>query len=155
MREGTAEGRRGTEPPAAAHAASERLSCDVAVVGSGFAGSLAARVLRRLGREVILVERGRHPRFALGESSTPLAALSLEDLAGRYGLADLRALAAHGRWIESHPHLRRGLKRGFTFFGHRAGEAFTADGAGCWWRPAPPTAWPTATGCARTSTTTW
>src|SRR5262245_60355627 len=104
----------------------ESFTCDVVVAGSGFAGAIAARVLRRLGREVVLLERGRHPRFALGESSTPLAAISLESLAERYGLADLRALAAYGRWLEAFPHLQRGLKRGFTFYGHRVGESFAA-----------------------------
>jgi FADH2 O2-dependent halogenase len=51
----------------------ERLDTDVAVVGSGFAGSLVALALTRRGRRVVLVERLRHPRFAIGESSTPLA----------------------------------------------------------------------------------
>jgi FADH2 O2-dependent halogenase len=53
---------------------------EVAVVGSGFAGSLMARVLATLGYDVVLLERGTHPRFAIGESSTPLANLSLERL---------------------------------------------------------------------------
>ena len=95
---------------------------DVAVVGSGFAGSILARVLARLGLSVALIERGRHPRFALGESSTPLAALALERLARRYDLPDLHALAAWGRWTRTFPHLLRGLKRGFTFYPHRPGE---------------------------------
>lgn len=94
------------------------MSCDVAIVGSGFAGSILARVLAAAGRRVLLVERGRHPRFALGESSTPLAAASLERLAARFDLSDLGALAAYGRWTASLPHLRRGLKRGFTFYHH-------------------------------------
>ena len=94
----------------------------VAIVGSGFAGSILARALRAQGHQVILVDRVRHPRFALGESSTPLAALSLERLAARYGLADLRQLAAYGRWRRELPELRCGLKRGFTFYGHRPGE---------------------------------
>ncbi|HEY8019521.1 MAG TPA: tryptophan 7-halogenase, partial [Thermoanaerobaculia bacterium] len=68
---------------------------------------------------------GRHPRFALGESSTPLAALSLERLAARYGLGDLHALAAYGRWRRELPALRRGLKRGFTFYAHRPGEPYS------------------------------
>lgn len=96
---------------------------DVAVVGAGFAGALVARVLRKLGRSVVLLERGRHPRFALGESSTPLAALSLRRLAERYELPDLEAFTSHGRWLRAYPRLRRGLKRGFTFYGHRPGEA--------------------------------
>lgn len=101
---------------------------DVAVVGSGFAGSILARVLARLGLSVALLERGRHPRFALGESSTPLAALALERLARRYDLPDLHALAAWGRWTRTFPDLLRGLKRGFTFYPHRPGEAW-AGGA--------------------------
>lgn len=96
----------------------------IAVVGSGFAGSILARILQIQGHRVLLFDRARHPRFALGESSTPLAALCLERLAARYGLADLHALAAWGRWTERLPHLRRGLKRGFTFYGHQAGRPY-------------------------------
>lgn len=98
---------------------------DVAILGSGFGGSILARALRRQKKKVLLIERGRHPRFALGESSTPLASLSLERLAARYRLPDLHDLAAYGRWMEHLPHLRRGLKRGFTFFAHQRGKPFT------------------------------
>jgi FADH2 O2-dependent halogenase len=100
----------------------------VAVVGSGFAGSLLARVLAVLGHDVVLLERGTHPRFAIGESTTPLANLSLERLARRYGLADCYQLAAHGRWLTTFPELRRGKKRGFTFYRHHPGEAFANRG---------------------------
>jgi FADH2 O2-dependent halogenase len=97
----------------------------IAIVGSGFAGSILARILQTQGHQVLLLDRNRHPRFALGESSTPLAAICLERLAARYGLDDLHALAAWGRWKERLPHLRRGLKRGFTFYGHRSGRPYT------------------------------
>jgi FADH2 O2-dependent halogenase len=102
----------------------------VAVVGSGFAGALLARILAVQGHDVMLLERGTHPRFAIGESSTPLANLSLERIARRYGLDDCYALAAHGRWITRFPELRRGLKRGFTFYRHHAGRPFHVDGTG-------------------------
>ncbi len=105
-----------------------RQSCEVAIVGSGFAGSLLARVLAVLGYDVVLLERGTHPRFAIGESSTPLANLSLERLGIRYGFSDCYQLAAHGRWLASYPELRRGLKRGFTFYRHHPGEAFADRG---------------------------
>ncbi|MEM9595399.1 MAG: FAD-dependent oxidoreductase [Acidobacteriota bacterium] len=97
---------------------------DVAILGSGFAGSILARVLARQGKRVLLFEQGRHPRFALGESSTPLASLSLERLAARYRLPDLHHLATYGRWTDHLPYLRRGLKRGFTFFHHRRGQPY-------------------------------
>jgi FADH2 O2-dependent halogenase len=101
----------------------------IALVGSGFAGSILARILQTQGHQVLLLDRNRHPRFALGESSTPLAAICLERLAERYGLDDLHALAAWGRWKKRLPHLRRGLKRGFTFYGHTPGRPYTNGAA--------------------------
>lgn len=103
---------------------------DVAIVGSGFAGSLLARILATRGLSVALIERGAHPRFAIGESSTPLASLSLERIALCYGLRDCYQLATHGRWLASYPELRRGLKRGFTFYRHHADEPFADRGLG-------------------------
>lgn len=104
-----------------------RLSCDVAVVGSGFAGSLTAMGLRRMGRSVVLLERGRHPRFAIGESSTPLANLLLEELCDRYDLPSVRSLSKWGTWGRDHPRIGCGLKRGFSFFHHAAGKPFADD----------------------------
>ena len=98
---------------------------EVVIAGGGFAGSILARALHAEGRDVLLVERGRHPRFALGESSTPLANLALERLAVRYGFEDLWDLAAHGRWRRRLPEVGRGLKRGFCFYEHEPGEAFS------------------------------
>jgi FADH2 O2-dependent halogenase len=103
-------------------------SFEIAIVGSGFAGLLLARVLAVIGYDVVLLERGSHPRFAIGESSTPLANLSLERLGTRYGLADCYHLATQGRWLTHHPELRRGLKRGFTFYRHHQREAFADCG---------------------------
>jgi len=105
-----------------------RRSCEVAIVGSGFAGSLLARVLAVIGYDVVLLERGTHPRFAIGESSTPLANLALERLGIRYGLADCYQLATHGRWLTHFPELRRGLKRGFTFYRHHPDQPFANRG---------------------------
>jgi FADH2 O2-dependent halogenase len=91
---------------------------DIAIVGSGFAGSLTAMIARRLGLTVVLLERGKHPRFMIGESSTPLSNLLLEDLATRYDLPTIRPLAKWGTWQQSYPQIACGLKRGFTFYHH-------------------------------------
>jgi FADH2 O2-dependent halogenase len=93
-------------------------SYDIAVVGSGFAGSLFAMIARRLGRSVILLERGRHPRVVIGESTTPLSNLLLEELSIRYDLPALRPLAKWGTWQKQYPEIPCGLKRGFSFFHH-------------------------------------
>ena len=100
---------------------------DIAIVGSGFAASLLAMIARRLGRSVVLLEKSRHPRFAIGESSTPLANLLLEELATRYDLPQLLPLSKWGTWQESYPEIACGLKRGFTFYHHTWGQPFGAD----------------------------
>lgn len=105
------------------------MPASIVIVGSGPGGSVLARVLARQGHRITLVEKERHPRFALGESTTPLANLALERLAAAHDLPDLHHLAAHGRWLRHLPELRRGLKRGFTFYHHRPGRPFS-NGAG-------------------------
>jgi FADH2 O2-dependent halogenase len=100
---------------------------DIAIVGSGFAGSLMAMIARRLGFTVVLLERGKHPRFMIGESSTPLSNLLLEDLANSYDLPGIKPLAKWGSWQQHHPEIACGLKRGFTFYHHVLGIPDAAD----------------------------
>src|ERR1041385_7460598 len=95
---------------------------DVVIVGSGFAGSIMAMILRRLGRSVLILEKGKHPRFAIGESSTPLANLLLEEIAAKYDLPDLATFSKWGTWQAAHPEIACGLKRGFTFYKHEFGR---------------------------------
>ena len=100
---------------------------DIAIVGSGFAGSLMAMIAQRLGLSALLVERGRHPRFMIGESSTPLSNLLLEDLAVRYDLPAIKPLTKWGSWQQRYPHIACGLKRGFTFYHHVLGQTDAPD----------------------------
>jgi FADH2 O2-dependent halogenase len=105
----------------------ERIEADVAIIGSGFAGALTALILRGLGHQVVLIERARHPRFAIGESTTPLTNLLLEQIADRYDLPPIRALSKWGTWQRSRPDIACGLKRGFSFMFHTPGEVFSDD----------------------------
>src|SRR5436309_1240589 len=73
-------------------------SADVAILGAGFGGSLMALVLQRIGLRPVLIDRGTHPRFAIGESSTPIANLALGNLARRYDLPRIEPLAKYGSW---------------------------------------------------------
>jgi len=52
------------EPASASH-------CDVLVVGGGPAGSTIAALLAEKGRDVVVIEKARHPRFHIGESLLP------------------------------------------------------------------------------------
>lgn len=98
-------------------------SYDLAIVGSGFSGSLLAMVARRLGKSVVLIERGKHPRVVIGESSTPITNLLLEELGTRYDLPSVRPLTKWGSWQREHPEIVCGLKRGFTFYHYDLAQA--------------------------------
>ncbi|MCS6775548.1 MAG: tryptophan 7-halogenase, partial [Chloroherpetonaceae bacterium] len=93
--------------------------------GSGFGGALLAMVAHRVGRSVVLLERGQHPRFAIGESTSPLMNLLLEELGEEYALPRLLPLTTFGAWQRAYPQIACGLKRGFTYYHHREGEAFS------------------------------
>src|ERR1700687_1284165 len=101
------------------------IDCDLAIVGSGFGGTLLAIIAQRLGYSVALLERGSHPRFAIGESSTPLADFKLAAIADHFGLDWLRPFAKDGFWKASNSQVRCRLKRGFSFFRHEPGRPYT------------------------------
>ena len=97
---------------------------DVAIIGAGFGGSLMALILQRLGLRTVLIDRARHPRFAIGESATPIGDLIWAKLTEQYHLPRLRPLAEYGTWQRAYPELPCGLKRGFSYVVHRPGERF-------------------------------
>jgi FADH2 O2-dependent halogenase len=98
---------------------------DLAIVGAGFGGSLMAMIAHQLGLSVVLLEQGRHPRMAIGESTTPLSNLLLEKLSAAYDLPRIAPLAKWGSWQRTYPQIACGLKRGFTFF-HQDDELLVA-----------------------------
>lgn len=103
-----------------------REQFDVGVIGSGFGGSLLAAILARQGQRVLLIDRGRHPRFAIGESSTPAADLLLQHLATRFDLPELLPLCRFGTWQATYPNIRCGCKRGFSYFWHGSPHGYQA-----------------------------
>ena len=100
---------------------------DIVIAGGGFAGSLTALILHNAGFKVCLIERGQHPRFAIGESSTPIADMILRKLAAQYNLPWLADFSRYGSWQNAHPEIVCGLKRGFSYFKHFPGQPFSTD----------------------------
>ncbi len=94
------------------------------IAGNSFSGSLLAWILQRNGYSVYLVDRGKHPRFAIGESSTPTADFLIASIADRWRLPEIAPLACWGSWKKAHPQIRCGKKRGFSYFGHEEGKPF-------------------------------
>jgi FADH2 O2-dependent halogenase len=100
---------------------------DILIAGSGFAGSLTALALEKSGFKVCLLEKGKHPRFTIGESSTPVADMILRKLSEKYNLPWLYDFSRFGSWQKSHPEIICGIKRGFSFFKHYPGKEFATD----------------------------
>lgn len=93
---------------------------DIAIVGSGIGGSILAAILARAGKTVALIERGTHPRFAIGESVVPEFAFRAKMLAATYDVPEL-AMMSNFQLVRHHIGPRSGIKRNFTFFSQRDG----------------------------------
>jgi FADH2 O2-dependent halogenase len=71
---------------------------DLVIIGSGIAGSTLGLVLGRIGFRCLVVEKGKHPHFVIGESMVPPASYSFEYLDRMYDIPELKAVynyAAH------------------------------------------------------------
>ena len=100
---------------------------DFVIVGSGFAGSITAMCLKQLGYRVCMIEKDKHPRFSVGESSTPIADMILRDLSRKYDLPFFMHLSRYGTWQTEHPEIICGLKRGFSYYPHEIGNTFSSN----------------------------
>ncbi|OAJ57547.1 FAD-dependent oxidoreductase [Paraburkholderia ginsengiterrae] len=58
---------------------STRTAVDVVIIGAGPAGAVAAALLRKAGRSVLVLERQHFPRFSIGESLLPQSMAYLEE----------------------------------------------------------------------------
>ncbi|ASV98429.1 NAD(P)/FAD-dependent oxidoreductase [Paraburkholderia aromaticivorans] len=58
---------------------SKRTTVDVVIIGAGPAGAVAAALLRKAGRSVLVLERQHFPRFSIGESLLPQSMAYLEE----------------------------------------------------------------------------
>jgi flavin-dependent dehydrogenase len=58
----------------------QESSCEVLVIGGGPAGSTIAALLAQGGRDVLMLEKSKHPRFHIGESLLPMNMPMFEEL---------------------------------------------------------------------------
>ncbi len=97
------------------------MSYDVIILGSGLGGSTIAAALARHGHRVLMVEKGRHPRFALGEATLPQTSYWMWLLSERYDVPELKLLA-DSRTVASDVAPSSGIKRSIGFAYHRPGQ---------------------------------
>ena len=72
-------------------------ACDVAILGSGLAGTIIGAILARNGAETVVLDKNAHPRFAIGESTIPQTSLMLKVLADRYDVPDFHNMSSWSR----------------------------------------------------------
>ena len=100
---------------------------DIAIIGSGIAGSCLATILAKQGKKVIVFEAKNHPRFAIGESMILETSETLRAMAELY---DIPELAYHSS--ENYLPLignSHGVKRHFSFLHHSEGKLQNKDKA--------------------------
>ncbi len=95
---------------------------DIAVIGSGMGGSACALVLAKLGYNVLLIERGCHPRFAIGESATPVMSKKIRYLGAFYDIPEFDELSTYDKIKESNTNILCGPKELFHYFIHQPGQ---------------------------------
>lgn len=93
---------------------------EVIILGSGLGGTMLAAVLARQGRRVLVLEAGQHPRFAIGESTTPSATVLFKILGERFDVPEITALGDFHSGVASFG-TAHGLKQGFSFLFHEDG----------------------------------
>lgn len=94
---------------------------DVVVLGSGLAGSLTAMILAKEGHRVAMVEKGSHPRMAIGESLLPASAMWFWILGQKYHIPEITTLS-HIDSIARNVAPTCGIKRGVGYIYHREDE---------------------------------
>ncbi|MFJ3671269.1 NAD(P)/FAD-dependent oxidoreductase [Streptomyces sp. NPDC090106] len=99
---------------------------DVAILGAGMAGGLLATVLARHGVDVLLIDAGTHPRFAVGESTIPYTSAMTRIIGERYDVPEIVHLASF-RGIQDHVSPMSGRKQNFGFVYHREGRPQNPD----------------------------
>jgi len=98
-----------------------RMDADVAIIGSGIAGTTLAAVLARAGVDVLVFDAGTHPRFAIGESTIPHTSMLMRMVADRYDVPEIKSLASFEN-VQAKVSPASGIKRNFGFLYHRKGE---------------------------------
>ena len=94
---------------------------DVAILGAGIGGTMLAAILARQGKRVLVLEKGSHPRFAVGEALLPQSTLWMWILAQRFDVPEIQHLTRLDS-IYQHVGPTCGIKRALGFLYHEDGQ---------------------------------
>ena len=99
----------------------EKNEYDVIVLGTGIGGSMLGAILARHKLKVLMLDSETHPRFAIGEATTPDTNFRLKLLALKYDLPEISYLSAFHP-LRDYISPACGVKRAFSFLYQREGQ---------------------------------
>ncbi|MGK7876737.1 MAG: NAD(P)-binding protein [Xenococcaceae cyanobacterium] len=94
---------------------------DTIILGSGISGTALASILANHGFSVLLLEKGTHPRFAIGEAMLPESSMWMWIVGERFGVPELKNLS-NVKTVRQHVSSSCGVKRLLGFLYHKEGE---------------------------------
>jgi tetracycline 7-halogenase / FADH2 O2-dependent halogenase len=94
---------------------------DVIILGTGIGGTMLGAVLARQGIRVLLIDSAAHPRFAVGEATTPDTSFRLKILSAKYDVPEIANLSAFHK-LRDNVSPACGVKRSFSFLYQREGQ---------------------------------
>lgn len=104
----------------------EPIQYDSIILGSGIGGASLAAILARHGYKVLMLEKGRHPRFAIGEAAFFRTCLWIWLTGQRYDVPELLHIVSPES-IAEHVSPSAGLKQTFGQAYHRVGEPYRIE----------------------------
>ena len=93
---------------------------DIAIIGSGIAGSALGAILARQGQRVVIFEAKSHPRFAIGESLILETSEMMRALAHFYDVPEMAYFSTEN--FLAFAGTTHGIKRHFGFLHHEKGQ---------------------------------
>ena len=94
---------------------------DTIILGSGISGTTLASILARQGYSVLLIEKGSHPRFAIGESMLPQTSMWMWITGEQFDVPEIKHLC-HPKAVRQHIAATCGVKHSVGFVYHQGGN---------------------------------
>lgn len=99
---------------------------DIIIAGSGMYGTVLGSILAKNGRSVLIIEKGQHPRFAIGEALLPQSAIWPFMIGEYFDMPEIAHLS-HADRILDHITPHCGIKHSIGFAWHRKDDTHQPD----------------------------
>ncbi|RDZ63843.1 FAD-dependent oxidoreductase [Haloferax sp. Atlit-12N] len=99
---------------------------DVIIGGSGMSASLTAMILGKHGLDVVMLEAGSHPRFAVGEAMLPQSSMWMWILGEYHGIPEIQYLSDTNDIVDNVTS-SCGIKHSIGFAYHEPGQSVATD----------------------------